>query len=298
MTKPFHRLAMLRGFTLVEAVVVIVVTGILAAVVAVFISGPVGGYVDATRRAILSDMADLALRRMGRDIRSAVPNSVRVNAIGLALEFIPTVDGARYRGERTDVSGVATGSPLGLSGSSAADIGTTGATVGFDTYGVNNVLAGAGDYLVIFNTGQSGTAGCASGGADAYQGCNRRTVVAAAVNSISYTSTGLGLPFDSPGRRVDFVPAAGPVSYVCINPGVASNNGTGRIMRYTGYGWNVAQAVPAAGGTLLAENISACRFSYSPGVTQTNGLVTLLMTITRSGEAVTLYHEVHVDNQP
>ena len=50
------------GFTLVEAIMVIVITGILAGMVAVFIKAPVDGYVDSVRRAELTDAADTALR--------------------------------------------------------------------------------------------------------------------------------------------------------------------------------------------------------------------------------------------
>ena len=54
----------MAGFTLVEAIIVIVITGILAAIVAVFIRAPVDGYFDSVRRAELTDTADVALRRL------------------------------------------------------------------------------------------------------------------------------------------------------------------------------------------------------------------------------------------
>src|SRR5205814_7956125 len=68
-----------RGFTLLEAVLVIAMTGIVAAMVAVFIRAPVNAYVDQARRAELSDAADTALRRMAREVQRALPNSVRVD---------------------------------------------------------------------------------------------------------------------------------------------------------------------------------------------------------------------------
>ena len=60
-----------RGFTLVEAIVTIVLTGILVATAAVFIRAPVQGYIDVARRADLTDTADYALRRIGRELRQA-----------------------------------------------------------------------------------------------------------------------------------------------------------------------------------------------------------------------------------
>src|SRR5699024_3808677 len=85
-----------RGLTLIEAIIVMVITGIIAAVVAVFIRAPVQGYVDSVQRAELSDVADTALRRMTRDLRRALPNSVRISTDGQAVEFLLTKSGGRY----------------------------------------------------------------------------------------------------------------------------------------------------------------------------------------------------------
>jgi len=68
--------------TLIEMIVVIAITGILAAAVAVFIRRPVEGYIDAARRAELSDVADTALRRITRDLRTVLPNSIRITTAG------------------------------------------------------------------------------------------------------------------------------------------------------------------------------------------------------------------------
>ena len=74
----------------------IVIIGILGAIVAVFIRAPIQGYADTVARAEAGDEADLALRRMAREIRLALPNSVRVNADGSAIEFLLTKTGGRY----------------------------------------------------------------------------------------------------------------------------------------------------------------------------------------------------------
>jgi prepilin-type N-terminal cleavage/methylation domain-containing protein len=66
-----------RGFTLLEAITVIAITGIIAAVVAVFMVRPAQGYFSSTARLAMVDTADTALRRIARDVRLALPNTVR-----------------------------------------------------------------------------------------------------------------------------------------------------------------------------------------------------------------------------
>ena len=66
-----------RGVTLIELVITIVVGSIVVAFMAMFIVTPMLSYSAQTRRAELVDEAESALRFMGRDLRSALPNSVR-----------------------------------------------------------------------------------------------------------------------------------------------------------------------------------------------------------------------------
>lgn len=279
-----------RGFTLIEAIAVIAITGIIASVVAVFVARPVQGYVDSVRRALLADAADTALRRIARDIRTAVPNSVRLTGT-TQLEFVPTRDGGRYRVEQTGGVG------------NVLDFTTTDGD--FDVFGASALDAVAGDYLVVFNTGQTSTSGC--NGADVYEGCNRRTIIGSTLSGgvttgLSFTATASPLPFDSPGHRFQVVPSSGPVTYVCEGTlGVnAAGNGNAALRRYAGYatgGGTWSAATPDGTGTLLADNVSDCAFTYAT-VTARDGLVTLKLTLTRANESVALYHEVHVDNQP
>src|SRR5256885_15489911 len=70
-----------RGVTLIEMIIVISITAIIAGAVSVFISRAVEGYADAARRAEMSDIADTALRRMTRDLRTALANSIRITCV-------------------------------------------------------------------------------------------------------------------------------------------------------------------------------------------------------------------------
>ena len=87
------------GFTLIEAIIAIVITGIISSMVAIFIKSSIDSYFAAERRAELTEVADLVLRRLSREVRLALPNSLRVATVANVayIEFIPTSDGGRYR---------------------------------------------------------------------------------------------------------------------------------------------------------------------------------------------------------
>ncbi len=264
-----------RGFTLVEAIAVIAVTGVVAATVAVFVRAPVLGYVDTARRLELADAANTATRRIGRDLRLALPNSVRVSSSGstVALEFLLLRSGGRYRAEPD-------GGGLGdvLDFTSAAD-------ASFDVLGAA-VEVGAGDQIVVYNLGVPG--------ADAYAGANRRAYPGAAgtVGNIAFTPTASPFPFASPSQRFQVVQTA--VSYIC-------DTSARTLTRYWGYAIVAAQPNPPVGGNsaLIASDVSACTITYDPLVVAYRaGLVTLRVTLDRDGEAVSLYHAVHVSNVP
>lgn len=264
-----------RGFTLVEAVIVIGITGILAAIVAVFIVRPVEGYYDTARRAEMTDAADTALRRIARDLRLALPNSVRTSG-NQAVEFLLTRTGGRYRASPPD-SG--TFDILDFNNPADESFEVLGPAMSFDATSPTNQ-----NQIVIYNLGIPG--------ADAYEGMNRRAYKGAtgAVNTIEITSSSV-FPADSPTHRFQVVET--PVSYIC-------DLTAGTLTRYWGYTITSAQAVPpaSASSALLARNVSECIFSYAPGFTARNGLVTMRLSITEAGEKVTLYHEVHVINVP
>lgn len=267
-----------RGFTLVEMIVSIVIAGILAGMLALFGGGQIRAYLDASARVELADAADTALRRIGRDLQGALPNSVRQS--GNFLEFVPIRDAGRYR---ADVDNAGLGDFLDF----ASTIDNSFAVLG------PAVTVTAGDQLVIFNLGQTGS--------DVYAGTSRRAISTAAgtVSSLQYTLGAFGqFPLASPQNRFQIV--GQPVTYECAANAVNPELGT--VIRHSGYGFQPAVATSPwlQGGVsaVLVNNVAACNFSYTPAVLQRNGLVVLRLTLSRNDESVDLLHQVDVLNTP
>jgi MSHA biogenesis protein MshO len=285
-----------RGFTLVELVITIAVSSVVVAFMAMFIVTPMTIYTSQTRRAALVDAADGALRFIGRDLRAALPNSVRVSASGsvTALELLATADGARYQD-----SGPLSNPALALD-LTAAD-GAFATTVPFTQLTLpwtSNAY-----FLSIYNVGVPG--------ADAYQTppptpnvitpANTTITISAgatANQNLVTLSPAFQFAFGSPGQRVFLV--SGPVSYLC-------DTAAATLTRYSGYTIASAQptsaaALNAAGASsaLVASNVAGCQFALSAGAgtAQRNGLATLTLQITQSGESVQLLHQVEVVNAP
>lgn len=289
MTRPSRS----AGFTLVEAIMVIVITGILAGIVAVFITRPVEGYVDSVRRAELTDAADVALRRMTRDIRLALPNSLRVTASGGVnyIEFIMTSAGGRYR----DPADGSTGGDF-LSFTNAAD-------TSFDVLGAMpaNPAIAVGDFIVVYNLGPGydpanaylrGSNQCDA--TPAAPGCNIAAVTAITSNLVTLDANPFAFqipPLSSPNARFQVVPGGvRAVTYAC--PAAPGN-----LRRLASYGFSAAQPTPAVGGNILAGGAS-CVVEYAANATGRNGLLYIQLTLTSGGEAVTLFQQIHVDNAP
>lgn len=289
----------MRGFTLVEMIVVIVITGIIGGMVAIFIKAPVQGYMDSSRRAELTDIADTALRRLARDIRSAVPNSVRVpGGSSTYVEFLPTSTGGRYRGDPSGGSGTVCN---GVAGNTAGDaLNFDAGDSCFEITG-QAVTFSANDWIVIGSTQSSGTPAYDS----SVNGVRRQyTGAAGAQNRVVMTATKLPSFAELPGQRFDVVPAAqGAVTYACIGTlgGALSANSDGQaqLVRYWNYVINTTQPVPPLGlpNAVLADRVSDCAISYDV-VNQRTGLVSIRLEITRGGESVSLFHQVHVNNIP
>lgn len=270
-----------KGFTLVELIMVIVILGVIGGTVAVFMKSPIDAYFDTARRAGIADVADTTVRRMARDIRKALPNSIRLSGTQ-CIEFIPTRTGGRYRTQDI-VASPADNTSLRFD---AADDS-------FNMLGLNSTLPAdqrikPNDVVAVYNLGIPGS--------DAYAGDNTALVtgvndslLAANETEVKLVGNTTKFPLASGTNRFHVIPGDEKVvSYICAG---------GKLYRNANYAYSPSCPVPTAGTTPLIANEATCNFAYST-VDIRNGLVQLQLSFANSGETVSIYHEVHVNNTP
>jgi MSHA biogenesis protein MshO len=285
------------GFTLVELVMVIMVTGIIAASVTVFLKPAIDSYVDTRRRGDLTDMADTAVRRISQDIRSAVPNSVRMVPLANCIQLVPTIAGGRYR--MAPDTTVAT----------SKWIDTSAETPEFDVLSPLWDIANppvplpvqVNDWVVIDN----------QNGDEVYlpitnSHSNRTQItqvdtpppVATGVHRLSINHRQFPIGYDR-GRFVVVRNTETTIYYSCtggtLYRGTTSNFAT----------VDAAACSAATGAAIVATGVNCAIdhtffvYSSNQGATQQSGFVWMRIELgDSSGESVALAHGVHVDNVP
>jgi MSHA biogenesis protein MshO len=286
--KTVNRKRSLSGFTLIELVMVMTITGIIGSMVAVFLKWPIQQYIDVARRAELSDIADTAFYRLAGDISASVPNSVRACTGAPCVEFLPVKDIGRYRA-LPDVTNAPVGDVLDFSIADGS----------FDVIGPPLSLA-AGDYIIIGSTQSDGAPAydtTTSGVLRAYEG------VAGAQSNVAITPTKLPAFAQLSTQRFDVVDGAQQaVTYACegtLGALDADKNGQASLVKHWKYGFNAVQVSPPVGGktAILADKLSGCVIEYT-AANQRMGLLSVRLTLTSGGESVNLYQDIHVSNAP
>lgn len=278
----------------------ITITAILAGIVTLFIRLPLQGYFDVARRADLTDEADLAVRRIARDVHGALPNSLRVSTVlGVTyLEFLAVRTGGRYREQPSGGAvACATGDDTLAVGLPDTCFRSLGPIPDLATIATG---AAAGDFLVLYNLGPGMI------GADAYAGGsvtggNKSRILARSApggNEDQINFESLAFPLASPSKR--FFVVSGPVTYAC-----APAAGGGTLTRFAGYPISAAQLTPPpVAPALLANGVTGCAIAYEASAAATrSGVVTINLTLTRidpigNAESVNLYAQAHVVNSP
>jgi MSHA biogenesis protein MshO len=280
----------MSGMTLIELVIVIVLSAIVVSFMSRLIVIPINAFTAQKQRAQLGDAADSAMRLMARDLRSALPNSVRtsVNGSVTALEMLATVDGARYQDN----------GPLSNAGLS---LDFTMPDAGFSTTvpfsQITLPYSSSNSYLAIYNIGVPGANAYALANVMTPAGTTITITAGATANAQLVTlNPAFQFSFGSPGKRVYLV--SGPLSYLC-------DTSSGLVTRYSGYTVSATQPVSAAAliaagasSGVVATNATGCQFTYASGTSQRVGMATLMLQLGSNGQIVQLLQQTHLVNAP
>lgn len=282
------------GFTLLELVIVMAISAIVAVFVVFFLATPVEAYFAQTRRADLVDSADRILRSVAADVRTALPNSLRQSAAAgvVALELLSTGGVARYygAGDKQYIGGAQ--EPVEELSIGAPDQ----SFYTFDPF----VPASAGSYLAVNNQGLPGAYAMA-GVMTPFSSIGAPLPPPAVVPGEWWVQLpGAGFDFATPSPTHSVFVVTSPVSYLC-------DTNAQTLQRYTGYAPAAAQPATnaqlvAAGATvsLIAQNVSACSLTLvaAPASGKFNQLVILAITLSNGGEILPVFDEVATEYVP
>lgn len=252
------------GFTLIELVIVIVLLSILALGTTRYIIRSVEQYTVSADRTRLIAEGRVALEKVVRRLRNALPNSIRVSASGRCIEYFPVLTAASTVGSIAVPTSTLTTSNFTL-GSAPAN------------YAVIATLTAAEVY---------------AGGSP---GVRAQTSIAA---SGSYSSIGLSAPHafvrTSPTERV----------YLVTNPERICVSAAGALNHYSGYGILAAinDTPPGGASALIATNLDLSGglipFLYTPGTMVRNALVEITLNFIKNNDPVRMSHKVQIRNVP
>jgi len=266
----------INGFTLVELIMVIALAGLVAVMVGTVMSRPLLGFADNSQRAELTDRAAIALNRMARDIRLAVPNSVLVANTGDEIRLVPIAAAGRYRANLPVPGGPRQDPPACTQTSGRCVIDILSPIAPADS-GENK------HWLIIYNTGSL---------------VGRPEPVDGAVSPISpksFTWKNGVLEADLSAFRFEFASAQHRFFLADRVVGYRCRNGS--LVRAE---FGELAASDYSGAATLVDRVDCGRseFSYDPGNNTRNGLVTLKLVLTGAGGTITLLQQVQVDNAP
>lgn len=261
-----------NGFTLFELIIVIVLIGILAISLGKITSFSVFSYIDAKDRNRNSQSSKWLIERISREIREALPQSVRAGNSGNihCLEFMSILNASTY-----------------------LDMPTSGSVSSFNAVGFDlNFSAGMFAAVMPINPiqtyGASGTLASVA------------SITPSGTQSLITLSTPTVFARRSPQNR--FYLLSSPTSF-CLD------DSSGNVTRYTEYGIDAAQSFPPTGATeaLMGEDFSASGavFNYQPGTLSRSGILQLNLRVQNrdrnlsgNAEAFEVFHEVHIRNVP
>ncbi|UAA39098.1 prepilin-type N-terminal cleavage/methylation domain-containing protein [Paraneptunicella aestuarii] len=281
------------GFTLIEMVSVIVLLSVVMLGVTSFMGTGIQIYLDVTERDQLLSDSRFVVERLNRELRTALPNSIRVKGDSSThcLEFVPI----RWSTFYEDI-------PVAPEPASSAISAINLTGLNGDDYTANTDPS---DFVVVYATNEQ----------QIYNAGSSRRFGLASITSASMATINLDnsvrFAADSPMSRL-YVVDGQTVSY-CVRDvgGTDNSSGSKNLYRHQG---NFAQnqQVYTSGGVLMAENIDNTLSNNPKGVPpgsddpfrmyeatlQRNAFVRIRLRFKRSDEIVVFNNEIHIPNTP
>ncbi|SMF34655.1 MSHA biogenesis protein MshO [Alteromonadaceae bacterium Bs31] len=257
-----------KGFTLIELVSVLVIVGIVVAIGSNFVVSTVNSYGQTEKRSKLVARGRASLEQMTRQLRNALPNSLRVSASGNCIEYLPVIGGANYIGQLADTQNGA---------SATSSISTS----------PFNLDLGSAQHVVVaaLSTSELYTGAATAARADiGTLGSSPYTTVPLAIgHRFVRNSVNNRLFISDDPKRFCFV--------------------SGSIVQYQNYGLdtgNLDDSNPGGDLLTLSEGIFASGnvFVLSAGSQDRNTAVTITLGFAERGEQITLDSKVLVRNVP
>jgi len=255
-----------RGFTLIELMVVIVILAVVATAGTQFIVSTIQSYNQTQTRSKLINTGRQAIERVTRQLRGALPYSLRLTNTNACIEFLPIAGGGNYLADLPDTDN---GAPAAISfatATHAVDFGTAeyvsvGSLASTEVYGAGPVSLATLDVdapaLVTLTAAKSWQR----------NSINRRFYLVDNPQAFCVQSGELRFY-----QNLDVTAASVP---------------------------GLAGACVETGCSVLAQNISgAADFQLSAGTEDRNTKVTVGLSFVEGGETVTLSQGVLIRNVP
>lgn len=259
------------GFTLVELVTVIVILGILATSITSFLRFGTQSYTDAADRDELISTARFTLERLNREVRNALPNSIRtIGNNNQCLEFTPIDQSVIYL-------------ELPVAPEPASD--------NIEVLMLEDDLLSTTKYIAVYALNSSDIYNKAPGVIAEF------TTVDNSGNKQNPSKINFASPIlfnaESPTQRLYFID--NPVSYCIDNE---------QLRRYQGYSAYNGSGKPIGVGVLMAEflkNFTAdtiTPFKTLPATLQRNAIALIRFKFIQNSEEIVFSHEIQVPNVP